>query len=193
MITASKKTLLIGCIPHIYSTFCLRISTFSYADPKYPRDKRPNSRISSTSVSLVCGLAKDHIQIKRAEGLGAWLGHRHLLQEEKIYIVDILVTVRVSETQIGVGENPQYLQENINLLQIFLVILDHEMLFYYRNTYLLNIILVYIHNHTLFPSLNSVFSGALSQTPMIGSRLIHIPTLPCSPATASYSCYWPCA
>ena len=31
------------------------------------------------------------------------------------------------------------------------------MLLYHRNTYLLNIILVYIHNHTLFPSLKSVF------------------------------------
>ena len=66
----------------------------------------------------------------------------------------------MSETQIGVGEHQQYLQENINLLQIFLVILDHEMLLYHRNTDLLNIILVYIHNHTLFPSLNSVFAGA---------------------------------
>ena len=63
----------------------------------------------------------------------------------------------MSETKIGVGENPQYFQENINLLSIFLVILDHEMLLYHINTYLLNIILVYIHNDTLFPSLNSVF------------------------------------
>ena len=43
-------------------------------------------------------------------------GHRRLLQEEEFCVVDILVKVRVSETQIGVGENPQYLQENINLL-----------------------------------------------------------------------------
>ena len=35
------------------------------------------------------------------------------------------------------------------------MILDHEILLYHRNTYLLNIILVYIHNHTLIPSLNS--------------------------------------
>ena len=42
--------------------------------------------------------------------------HRRLLQEEEFCVVDILVKVRVSETQIGVGENPQYLQENINLL-----------------------------------------------------------------------------
>ena len=43
------------------------------------------------------------------------VGHRRLLQEE-FCVVDILVKVRVSESQIGIGENPQYLQENINVL-----------------------------------------------------------------------------
>ena len=36
-----------------------------------------------------------------------------------------------------------------------------------QNTILLNIILVYIHNHTLFPSLNSVFLALHFETPMI--------------------------
>ena len=46
-----------------------------------------------------------------------WI-HGHLLQEEEFYILPspYLVEGTVSETKIGVGENPQYLQENINLL-----------------------------------------------------------------------------
>ena len=52
------------------------------------------------------------------------------------------------------------LQENHNLPWIFLIVLDHEMLLYQNNIYLIDIILKYSLNYPLFPSLKLWVSGA---------------------------------
>ena len=79
-----------------------------------------DDRLSRSLLMVLCGTENNNQPyINLFSVLWQWgylSQHRRLLQEEEFCVVDILVKVRVSETQIGVGENPQYLQENINLL-----------------------------------------------------------------------------
>ena len=63
--------------PHLYTINLRKVTYEASCDGLYQintivHNANPHKALPRFSNS-VCGLAKDHIQIKRAEGLGAWL------------------------------------------------------------------------------------------------------------------------
>ena len=77
--------------PHLYTINLLKVTYEASCDGLYQintivHNANPHKALPRFSNS-VCGLAKDHIQIKRAEGLGAWLQWRMSFHPQKCQLL----------------------------------------------------------------------------------------------------------